>query len=290
MTYTPQVQYEANVETMSLDGLHVSVRRAGFGEAILLLHGFPHTKEVWREVEPTLVAAGYQILAPDLRGTGDTQRSEGGYQAVDLARDQTRLLDALSLDAAHVVGLDFGAAPAFAMAAAHPDRVRSLTIVEAVVGGLPGAEGFLSSGGPWWFGFHQVPGGLAEDVVAGSEDRYVRFFLGIGSRTGVPADLSDRFVDAYTGRDNLRAAFEHYRAMPGNAAWNQSWAEQERLTMPVTAIGASTLHDAPARQLALVSDDFVGHLLPEAGHIVAIDAPSELADLILATARRTPAA
>lgn len=286
---TSRKQYESSVETVQLDGLRVSVRRAGAGEAIVLLHGFPHTKEIWREVEPPLVAAGYQVLTPDLRGTGDTERTDSGFDALSLAMDQVRLLDAFSLAAAHVAGFDFGAAPAFAMAAAHPGRVRSLVIIEAVIGGLPGAEAFLSSGGPWWFGFHQTAGGLAEDVVAGSEDRYIRFFLNIGSRNGIPEDLAAHFVDAYTGPDRLRAAFEHYRAMPANAAWNGSWAEQNRLTMPVAAIGAATVRDAPARQLALVSDNFTEHLLPESGHIVPIDAPRAVADIVMATARQTQA-
>lgn len=282
--------YRSTIETIQLDDLRVSARRAGTGSPVLLLHGFPHTKEIWREVAPLLVAAGHEVLMPDLRGTGDTQRTTGGYDAASLARDQVRLLDALCLQTAHVVGFDVGAAPGFALAAAHPDRVLSLTIVEAVVGGLAGAEAFLGSGGPWWFGFHQAPDGLAESVLSGDEDRYVRFFLGIGSRAGVPEDLARHFVRAYTGRDSLRAAFEHYRAMPANAQWNRSWAEHGRLTMPVTAVGASTVGDVPARQLTLIADHLDEHLLPHSGHLVPVDAPDDLAAIVAATAARATSA
>ena len=93
-------------------------------------------------------------------------------------------------------------------------------------------------------------------------------------------------MQAYTGHDRLRAAFEHYRAMPSNAAWNRTWAEGHTLTMPVTAVGASTVHDAPARQLARVTTDLVASQLPDAGHIVPVDAPDELAAIVMATARR----
>lgn len=279
--------YPSRVETVRLGGLDVAVRRAGAGKPILLLHGFPHTKELWREVEPFLVGAGFEVVAPDLRGIGGTAVAASGYEAISVAEDQVRLLDALGLPAVNVVGFDLGAAPAFALAAAHPERVSSLTIVEAVLGGLAGAESFLSGGGPWWFGFHQMPGGLAEDVVVGSEDRYIRFFLGTGSRAGVPEDLQTRFVAAYTGSGRLRAAFEHYRAMPANGQWNRAWAEQGRLRMPVTAIGAATVKDAPARQLERVADDLAEHLLPDSGHILPIDAPRELAEIIIATASRT---
>jgi pimeloyl-ACP methyl ester carboxylesterase len=78
-------------------------------------------------------------------------RTPDGYDAQNLATDQILLLDALSLGAAHVVGFDLGAAPAFALAAAHAERVQSLTIIEAIIGGLAGAETFLAAGGRPYF-------------------------------------------------------------------------------------------------------------------------------------------
>ncbi|AGL16755.1 alpha/beta hydrolase [Actinoplanes sp. N902-109] len=286
MTEPPDGTFD-EVRTVRLANLTVRLRRSGAGDPILLLHGFPHTGQVWREVAPWLVRAGHQVIAPDLRGIGGTDRPVDGYDAATLALDQVQLLDALALPAAHVVGFDAGAAPAFALATGHPERVRSLTVVEAAIGGLAGAEDFLAGGGPWWFGFHQSPGGLAEDVVAGSEDRYIRHFLQLGSRAGVPGELADHFVSAYTGRDRLRGAFEHYRAMPGNAARNRAWAAQNRLTMPVTAVGAAPVGAVTARQLRTVADDVEEHLLGDSGHIVPVDAPRDLARLLLATAARS---
>lgn len=278
-------QHPSTVENVQVNGIQVSVHRAGSGEPILLLHGFPHTKELWRNVEPALLDAGYQVIAPDLRGVGDTDRAQTGYDAQNLAVDQVQLLDALSLDAAHIVGFDIGAAVAFALATQHPDRVRTLTIMDAVIGGLPGVEEFLRAGGPWWFGFHQAPGGLAEDIVAGSEERYIRFFLESRARTPMPDDLARHFVQKYTGRDSLRAAFEHYRAMPTNAERNAAWAEHGRLTMPVAAV-TSTVGELLARRLAPFADDLEKHLLPESGHVVPIDASQEVAEILLATVAR----
>jgi pimeloyl-ACP methyl ester carboxylesterase len=264
----------------------MAIARRGSGEPVLLLHGFPHTKEIWRDVVGLLDEAGYEAIAVDLRGAGATERPMHGYDAATLATDQVRLLDALGLPDAHVVGFDAGAAPAFAMASRHSHRVLSLTVVEAVIGGLAGAEGFFASGVPWWFGFHQAPGGLAEDVVAGSEARYIEFFLATGSRKGLPRDLREYLVRAYSGWDRLRAAFEQYRAMPANAAANRQWAENGSLAMPVTAVGASSVGDAPARQLVRVAEDFVGVQIATSGHIVPIDAPRDLAAAIIATAVR----
>lgn len=258
----------------------------GSGDPILLLHGFPHTRALWRDVTPTLVEAGFLVVAPDLRGTGESGRASTGYDALTLARDLLGVLDRLGLPSSHVVGFDVGAAPAFALAAAHPDRVASLTIAEAIIGGLPGAEAMLTSGGPWWFAFHQVAGGFAEDVVQGNAERYIRFFLETGSRRGVPADLAEEFVRAYRSHDDLRSGFEHYRAMPANAEWVAAWADSGRLRMPVTAIGAATVGDLLARQLDSVSDDLESVLLQGSGHIVPIDAPTEFAQAIRDTVDR----
>ena len=72
------------VQTYTRDGLTFEVLDAGprEGETVVLLHGFPHTKELWREVTPLLVDAGYEVIAPDLRGLGDSDTTEGGYDAV----------------------------------------------------------------------------------------------------------------------------------------------------------------------------------------------------------------
>lgn len=270
---------------LSLGEVEIFLRDAGTGQPVLLLHGFPHTGEIWSEVEPRLVAAGWRVLTPDLRGMGRSSRPTDGYEARSLASDQARLLDELSLPAAHVVGFDAGAAAAFGLAIERPDLVSSLTLVEAVIGGLPGAEEF--GAGPWWFGFHQVPGGLAEDVVSGSEDRYIRHFLQSGSRRGLPEAMTERLVGAFTGRDRLRGAFAHYRAMPANAAANKEWAEKGRLAMPVTVVGASTLRDMTARQLRPLADNLEEHLLLESAHIVPIDAAEQLALIIADAASRS---
>lgn len=274
---------------VAVGSTRLMVDSTGDGETVLLLHGFPHTRAIWRACTPDLVGAGYRVIAPDLRGVGDSRPEVSGYDAVDLASDLADLLDVLDVPTAHVVGFDFGAAPAFALAASRPEHVATLTIAEAMIGGLAGGAPSPAAGAPWWFGFHQVPDSFAEDVVLGSEERYIRFFLDTGSRIGVPADLADDLVEAYTGRERLHGAFEHYRAMPRNAGWNATWAATGRLRVPVAAVGAATLGDLPARQLATVADDLQEHSLPNAGHIVPIDAPTELAGIIRATAERRQA-
>ncbi|GHE92322.1 alpha/beta fold hydrolase [Streptomyces fumanus] len=279
----------ARARHVPVNDVRLAVEVAGDGPAVLLLHGFPHTRAIWSEAAPLLTAAGLRVVAPDLRGLGDSDRAAGGYRATELAGDLAGVLDALGIDRAHVVGIDLGTAPAFALAATRPDRVTSLTLSEAMIGTLPGAESFTANGAPWWFGLHAVPGGFAEDLLEGREDRYIRFFLDSGSRRGLPEAMTARIVEAYRGRESLRAAFEHYRAMPANADWISSWVTRNVFTLPVLTIGGGAVGEATARQVAPYARDLTEILLPDAGHIVPVDAPEEFAALVARHAKSAEA-
>ena len=268
-----------------VNGVDLAVETLGSGPAVLLLHGFPHTRAIWRTVAPRLAAAGLTVIAPDLPGLGDSPRAGGGYAAPAIATDMLGLLDALDLPEAQVAGLDLGVPVAFALAAAHPERVTGLTLSEGLIGLLPGADDFLRQGPPWWFGLHQAPGGLAEDVLEHSAERYIRFFLSGGSRRGLPDDLTRIIVDAYRGRAALRNAFDHYRAMPATAEWIADWAWDHRLTMPALAIGGGAVGGATAAQLEPIAGRLRRHVLDDCGHITPVDRPAEFADLLIDFAR-----
>lgn len=253
---------------------------------VLLLHGFPHTRAVWREAAAALITSGRRVIVPDLRGLGDSERPADGYGARVGAADMADLLDVLGVERAHVVGIDLGVATAFGLAAWHSARVASLTLIEGFVGALPGAEAMLTGGGPWWFGFHQAPGDLAADVIDGDVERYLGFFFGIGSMRGIPDDLAKIIVTAYSGRESLRAAFAHYAAFPADAADFAAWGESGRLEIPVLTVGARPIGDLTRRQVAPFAARLTAVHLEESGHIVPIDAPDRLARAIAEHADR----
>lgn len=259
------------------NGIEVAVTTAGSGPPVLLLHGFPHTRALWSRMLPDL-ARDHRVIAPDLRGLGDTTRAAGGYDALTLAADAVALLDALGIDGpADVVGIDLGAPPALATALRYPERVRRLAVIESLAGPLPGAEAFLAGGPPWWFGFHGVPG-LAETVLHGHEAEYLDFFLRAGTHDGRGVDPASRdvFVNAYRGRESLHCAFEHYRAMPTSGAQIAELVHTLGLHVPTLAVGAHPVGDALFRQLRPVGDDVTGVLIEDCGHIVPLDRPTEL--------------
>ena len=218
----------------------------------------------------------YRVIAPDLRGLGDTTRAADGYDAENLATDAEQLLAALNVDSAAVVGIDAGTPPAFLLAMRRPDLVRRLVLMEALLGRLPGAEDFLSAGPPWWFGFHAVPG-LAEQVLAGHEAEYLDWFLAAGTQgRGIPAQIRDAFVAAYTRTEALRCAFEHYRAMPTTARQIEAATRSKRLSVPTLAIGSHPVGPALYRQLRQVCDDVTRLDIAECGHIIPLDRPEAL--------------
>ncbi|MEU9021308.1 alpha/beta hydrolase [Actinomadura sp. NPDC048394] len=265
---------------VAANGIEANVAVGGHGPAVLLLHGFPHTWRVWTEVVPELVRR-HRVIAPDLRGLGGTTRAAGGYDAAGLAADAEGILDALGEESATVVAIDAGVPPAFMLAMRRPHRVRRLVLMEGTLGPLPGTEDFFADGPPWWFGFHSVPD-LAETVLAGHEAEYIGWFLAAGTRgRGVPRDIHDDFVRAYTGSDALRGAFAHYRAAPASARQFQDAAASSRLTMPTLAIGARPVGDALERQLRPLSDDLTGHLIEDCGHIIPLDRPEELLSVLM---------
>ncbi|MEV2220372.1 alpha/beta hydrolase [Nocardia vinacea] len=271
---------DLTVRMAATNGIEVNVAIAGTGPAVLLLHGFPHTWQLWREVMGPL-AQRHRVIAPDLRGLGASTPAHDGYDAGTLAADAEGLLDALGETSASVVAIDAGASPAFLLAMRRPERVNRLVLMESLLGTLPGAETFLAGGPPWWFGFHAVPG-LAEKVLAGNESDYLDWFLATGTQgRGIPAATRDAFVAAYTGADSLRHAFSYYRTMPISADQIRQAVDTARLTVPTMAIGSHPVGTALENQLRPIADTLTGHLIEDCGHIIPLDRPEMLVPLLV---------
>ncbi|MFJ4713920.1 alpha/beta fold hydrolase [Streptomyces sp. NPDC088785] len=262
-----------------VNGVELNVAVAGSGPAVLLLHGFPHTWELWTDVMADL-AGRHRVIAPDLRGFGASGPAASGYDAGTLAEDAAALLRALGVSSAAVVGIDAGAAPAFLLALRRPGPVRRLVVMESLLGTLPGAGDLFAGGPPWWFGFHAAPG-LAETVLEGHEAEYVDWFLRAGTLgDGVRPALRDAFVRAYTGRPALSRAFSYYRALPESAVQIERAVAAARLTVPTMALGARPVGAALERQLRPVTDDLTGHVIEDCGHIIPLHRPRALLTLL----------
>jgi pimeloyl-ACP methyl ester carboxylesterase len=259
----------------------------GSGPAVVLLHGWPSTWYEWRHVMP-LLAASYRVIAPDLRGLGDSSRPSDGYDKKTIAADLWELLAGrLGLARWHLVGHDWGGPVAFALAAAHPEAIATLSIVDVTV---PGIGPDISQGGKrWHHAFHMTPD-LPEALVRGREREYLGWFYQAFSwrrGTFTPADL-DEYLRTYTQPGALEAGFAFYRNIPNDTADNRALVDAGlRLTMPVLAVGGERAEargrgTEPEQSLRVVAGDVTGAVVADCGHFVPEERPEELARLLLA--------
>lgn len=207
----------------------------GSGDPIVLLHGWPQTWFMWRDVMPAL-AERFTVIAPDLRGLGDSSRPASGYDKRTVARDIAGLMNLLGHTSYRVVAHDWGGPVAFALAAQFPKRVTAMAVFDAPV---LGDGGPVQHHGRWHFGFHALPG-LPEALTDGREDTYLRFFYRFaGARSdAISEDAQAEYVRAYSQPGAMTAGFNYYRAVPQDIADNTAFREAgHKLAMPILVYG-----------------------------------------------------
>lgn len=256
-------------------GLTFHVRDEGAGAAILLLHGFPQDAASYDRVVPALHAHGYRTLAPTMRGYSAAARARGRrrYSTAELSDDVLALADAAGLDRVHLVGHDWGAAAAWAVAGRHPDRVATLTALST-----PHPAAFTASlikGGQlrrsWYFLFFQLPW-VPEAVIGG------RVAEGLRS-AGVPEAEATRYAAALAEPGALTAALNWYRGVPFS------------VRTPVPPVTVPTSYVWGSRDFALgrfAAEHTADHVRADyrfveldAGHWLPETRPQEVADAIL---------
>ena len=141
-------------------GVQLDVQVEGAGTPIVLLHGFPDSKRLWAKQVPALVDAGFQVIMPDQRGFGasDKPAEVDAYAIPFLAIDVTAILDALSIERAHVVGHDWGAAVAWATASFAPERVDHLVALSVGHPSSFGTAGMTQREKSWYMLLFQFAG------------------------------------------------------------------------------------------------------------------------------------
>ena len=267
--------------TDEVNGVTIHSVVGGRGDPVVLLHGWPQSWREWKPVLPVL-AETYTVIAPDLRGLGDSSMPEAGYDAKTVAEDVRALCRKLGHRRVAVVGHDIGFWPAYAWAAGHPDEVSKLVAVEGMAAGVGQMPQAMPGGKPvWHMGFYMVPG-LAETLIAGREREYLSWFFGefAGAAAAVPAGEIDDAVAALSRPGRLAAGFAHYRAMYTSAAQNAELAK-DKLRMPVLAVGGDEcMGDLPGKQLELIAEDATTAVVKDCGHWVAAERPEEFAKLL----------
>jgi pimeloyl-ACP methyl ester carboxylesterase len=268
----------------------INYARGGAGPTLVLLHGYPQTWYMWRQVLPAL-AEHYTVLAPDLRGAGASDAPSGGYDKRSLAGDVHGLLGQLGLDGdVRLVGHDIGTMVAYAYAARYGDSVHRLVLTEAPIPdeGIYQLPALTRRGpGVWNFGLFNVPGELAEHLVTGREEMWVGEFMAAQAvrPDAIGADAIREYARWLRDANHLRASFDYFRAMPLDIADNAE-SGRTRLSMPVLALGArGSLADAVAAQVSQYASDVSGGVVEESGHWLFEEQPDEMVRRLLAFLR-----
>src|SRR5580765_5269411 len=174
------------------DGVTLAVLDEGEGQPVVLLHGFPDSSYLWRRQVPVLVDAGMRVIAPDLRGFGESDRPAAveDYALTRSVADVVAVLDALEVERAHVVGHDWGAGVAWVLAAVVPERVERLVALSV---GHPNTqrERTIEQREKAWYQLLFQFEGVAEDLLMRDDWKLFReFSRGDGDLERHLADLS----------------------------------------------------------------------------------------------------
>lgn len=252
----------------------------GRGDPVVLLHGWPLTWYHWRKIMPALVEH-YTVIAPDLRGLSESSKPATGYDKQTVADDIYKLVHQLGFQRIFLVGHDWGAAVAYAYAAAHRQDVRRLVYIEMPLPGF-GLNQEIKLGEYWQASFHLVPE-IPEALVAGRERIYLSWFfknLSYNKAAITEADI-DEYVRSYSTPESLRAGFEYYRALFEDIAHNQESAKT-KLKMPVLALGGESVLGVRAIQsMQAVAEDVRGEVVERCGHFIAEERPEYLIQQLL---------
>ncbi|GGS54725.1 alpha/beta fold hydrolase [Streptomyces cinerochromogenes] len=284
-------------ETRSIgvaDGVELNAAVGGDGPAVVLLHGFPQTRLMWRHVAPVL-AEHHTVVCPDLRGYGASSKpeavAEDTYTKRTMAADIVALADALGIDRFALVGHDRGGHVAFRAGLDHPDRISHLGILDIV----PTLDTWkVLHGVSAAVAFHLYlmaqPPGLPERMIAGSADAFFGHFLDVWSTNSdaIPADVRAEYLRACRGA--VPSIVADYRAT-ATVDIRHDQADLDagnRLTMPVTVVqqdwGRQLGFDATAVWQPWATD--LRHVTTRAGHFMAEEAPKDIAALILDLLKR----
>lgn len=249
------------------------VRLGGKGPAVLLLHGFGDTGDMWVPLADALVK-DHAVIVPDLRGMGLSSHPEGGYEKVAQARDLIGILDQLGFQEVALVTHDIGNMVGYAFAAQYPDRVTRWAALDAPLPGIGKWDEIIRSPALWHFNFR---GPDVERLVKGRERIYLDRFWNELSANPKSIDEATRehYAKLYAKPGAMHSAFNQFAAFQQDAIDNQAFVAKGKLTMPVLAIGADkSFGTAEADDLRFVATDVTGIVIPDSGHWLMEEQPA----------------
>ena len=260
-------------EKVQTDGAVIHVRVVGKGPAVIMLHGFGDTGDMWAPLAKALVA-DHTIIVPDLRGMGLSSYPDSGYEKKNQAGDIARVLDKLKIEKADLVTHDIGDMVGYAFAAQYPERVTRFVIMDAPLPGIGPWDEIIRSPLLWHFNFR---GKDVERLVKGRERIYLDRFWNELSANPKSIDEATRrhYAQLYARPGAMHSAFNQFAAFTQDAIDNKALAAKGKLPMPVLAIGADkSFGTQQADIMRLVATNVTGVVIANSGHWLMEEQPA----------------
>lgn len=261
------------IEEIKRDDATIHVRVGGQGPAVVMLHGFADTGDMWAPLAEAL-APDHTVVVPDLRGMGLSSHPERGYDKKTQGGDVARVLDTLRIPKADVVTHDIGNMVGYAFAGQYPERVLRFVVMDAPLPGIGPWDEITRSPLLWHFNFR---GPDVERLVEGRERIYLDRFWNELSANPKSIDEATRqhYASLYARPGAMRAAFNQFAAFTQDAIDNQAFAAKGKLSMPVLAIGGDkSFGTTMADILRFVATDVMSVVIPNSGHWLMEEQPA----------------
>jgi pimeloyl-ACP methyl ester carboxylesterase len=270
-----------HTQEIKTNGTTLHVRTGGQGPAVVMLHGFGDTGDMWAPAAAALVK-NHTVVVPDLRGMGLSSHPDQGYTKKNQAVDIAGVMDALKIQSADLVTHDIGNMVGYALAAQYPSRITKWVVIDAPLPGIGNWEEIKQSPLLWHFNFR---GPDEERLVAGRERIYLDRFYDELSADPKKIDEATRqhYAALYARPRAMHDAFEQFGAFNQDAIDDKALlAEGGKLAMPVLALGAEkSFGTAEAETLRFVATNVTMGIVPGSGHWIMDENPKATTALIV---------
>jgi len=261
------------------NGTTIHVRSGGTGPAVLLLHGYGETGDMWAPMAVDL-ASTHTVVVPDLRGMGLSAKPSDGFDKKTQAADMAGVLDQLGIERANLVTHDIGNMVGYAFAALHPARVMRFALIDAPLPGIGPWEEILKNPLLWHFRFG---GPDMERLVAGREriylDRFWNEFSATPSRFSEAA--REHYAELYALPGAMHSGFMQFAAFDQDALDNQSFLSKGKLGMPVLAVGGEKSFGSKMAEIVrFAATDVREAVIPDSGHWIMEENPTATIALV----------
>ena len=266
---------------IATNGTKLYVRVGGAGSAVVLLHGYGETGDMWVPLAKEL-ERDYTVVVPDLRGMGLSAKPAGGYDKKTQGGDVAGILDALKIETAALVTHDIGNMVGYAFAAQYRNRVRRFVVIDAPLPGVGPWEEILKNPLLWHFRFG---GRDMERLVAGRERIYLdRFWNEFSAHPSRFSEAARRhYARLYARPRAMHAGFAQFAAFDQDAADNKAFLAAGRLRVPVLALGGERSFGATmAAVMRFAASDVEEGVVPDSGHWIMEENPKATIALVRA--------